>query len=580
MKKKFKLSVLSVLGFILLSFNTGFAQKVSNASLTDRGRVKAVQIPDKMDAKKKLWVLRTDDDQPFRGTSPWILDKNTPVTSPEISMKFFQDLKDQGLNSIRLIWFQAWFQGYAKQNNTAVNYNQITDFTKQAEVEKCLTVLDSAVSRASRCGLYVNINFHNPWKGPLDTTYVKQFWTAVAPYFANRTHVLYETSNEPVPGSNTYLANNDRGFDMKIQSDLYKLCRKSAPNTMLIVLTPPSCEISYSGDLSFVRGVQRFESMVGTVDWTNTAVGYHSYYLGWVNGAAGKTSEPLRIIHQNYPAMPTEVNFPVGILKASYNNCPSMDGEMYQPQTLERLGLGWWMWAVSHPDNSDEGFYTNWKFLREDAIKKGYFWIDAQAFNLSASSLTSTSAVLKWTNGTGTKRVAFMKQSNSGTVLLTDSVNYIADPEFGKGGQIGADGWFCVFNGTGNTVQVSNLEPSKSYTVMVYEYKGNPGAEIYQKSSSPANTIKLSTLATAINPELAQNPISIYPNPASDLVNIDLGVNDKAEVSIFNLNGENVLTTKLYGRINKISMSNLAKGVYTVQIEIDRKYVNSKLIVQ
>jgi len=31
MKKKFKLSVLSVLGFILLSFNTGFAQKVSNA---------------------------------------------------------------------------------------------------------------------------------------------------------------------------------------------------------------------------------------------------------------------------------------------------------------------------------------------------------------------------------------------------------------------------------------------------------------------------------------------------------------------------------------------------------------------
>jgi len=116
--------------------------------------------------------------------------------------------------------------------------------------------------------------------------------------------------------------------------------------------------------------------------------------------------------------------------------------------------------------------------------------------------------------------------------------------------------------------------------VMVFEYKGNPGAEVYQKTSSSANTIKLLTLAAAINPELAQNPISIYPNPASDLVNIDLGVNDKAEVSIFNLNGENVLTTKFYGRINKISMSNLAKGVYTVQIEIDRKCVNSILIVQ
>jgi hypothetical protein len=579
MKKKSGLHALHVLGLILLGFNTCFAQTVSTPSITDRGRVKVLQIPDAMNANKKLWVLRTDNDEPLRGTSPWILDKNTSINNPEISMKFFQELRNQGLNSIRLIWFQAWFQGYAKQNNTPVNFGQVTDFTKPAEVEKCLAVLDSAVSRASRCGLYVNINFHSPWKGPVDTSYVKQFWTVVAPYFADRTHVLYETTNEPVPGSNTYLVNNDRGYDMKIQADLYTLCRNFAPNTFLIVLTPPSCEINFSGDLSFVRGVQRFESMLDTVDWTKTAVGYHSYYLGWVNGVAGKTSESLRIIHQNYPAMPTEVNFPVGILKAAYNNCPSMDGEIYQPQTLERLGLGWWMWAVSHPDNSDEGFYTNWKFLREDAIKKGYFWIDAQAFNLSASSVTSTSTVLNWTNGTGSKRVVFMKQSTSGTLLLKDSINYHADPEFGKGDQIGTDGWFCVFNGTGSTVQVSNLEALKDYVVLVCEYKGISGAEIYQKTTSTTNTISLSTMATGLNLKELNNPVFVFPNPANDFVNIDLGDNEKASISVVDMNGKIVLTTKLSSKVNKIFLRNLAKGAYTLQIETDQKCANTKLIV-
>lgn len=572
---RFKLVLL-----LLLPTLSVFAQNVSIVSSTDMARVKVVQIPDTKDSKKKLWVLRTDDDKPLRGTSPWILDKNTSVNSPEIGIKFFQDLKAQGLNSIRLIWFQAWFHGYAKQNNTAVNYGQVTDFTKPAEVTKCLAVLDSAVSRASRCGLYVNINFHNPWKGPVDTTYVKQFWNVVAPYFADRTHVIYEITNEPVPGSNTFLAGNDRGFDMKIQVDLYKLCRKAAPKTMLIVLTPPSCEIQYSGDLSFVNGVKRFESMAGTVDWTATAVGYHTYYLGWVNGAAGKTSESLRIIHQNYPAMPTEVNFPPGVLKATYNNCPSMDGELYQPQTLERLGTGWWMWAVSHPDYSDEGFYSNWKFLREDAIKKGYFWTDAQTFNLSSSVLSSTSAAFSWSNGTGTKRVVFLKAGNAATAFPADSVTYVANPEFGKGSQIGNDGWFSVYNGAGSNVQVTNLEPSKSYTVVVFEYKGIEGSEIYQKTSSAANLKTFSTVATSISQEKENSDFEVYPNPANDFVYIDVKNTNACQVLICDMDGKSVFSGMYNGQKNVIPLNNLPKGMYLLRIVSDKSNFSKKLIIE
>lgn len=424
-----------ILAFMILYFHQGnlFAQSVSLP--TDRARIHVEQITDPTDATKKLKVLRTDANTPLRGASPWITNKSTQADNKEISASFFKDQAIENLNSVRIIWFQAWFDVYARQNGTLPNPADITDFNDPVQVKHCLEVLEAAVNHASENGMYACINFHTAWKGPINLPYAKQFWSMVAPYFANRTHVIYEQANEPVPGSNSFTAANDRGTDMNCQVELYQLIRNAAPNTFCIVLTPPSCEGDFTANNDFIKGVKRFETLVGTVDWSKTAVGYHTYYMGWDNATntALKTSVPMRAIHRAYPAMSTEVNWPEGVVN-TLNTEPSLDGEKFQVQTHERLGLGWWLWAVSHPDNSVEGWYANFKKLKSDAISKGYFWgkdqvgpADNEAptapSELAATGVSSNRFKLSWKASTDNLGVSYYAIFNGTNYLGSSGTN-------------------------------------------------------------------------------------------------------------------------------------------------------------
>jgi chitodextrinase len=424
-----------ILAFMILYFHQGSLLAQSLSLPTDRARIHVEQITDPTDATKKLKVLRTDANTPLRGASPWITNKSTKADNKEISASFFKDQAIENLNSVRIIWFQAWFDIYARQNGTLPNPAEITDFNDPVQVKHCLDVLEAAVNHASENGMYACINFHTAWKGPINLPYAKQFWSVVVPYFANRTHVIYEQANEPVSGSNSFTAANDRGTDMNCQVELYQLIRNAAPNTFCIVLTPPSCEGDFTANNDFIKGVKRFESLVGTVDWSKTAVGYHTYYMGWDNATntALKTSVPMRAIHRAYPAMSTEVNWPEGVVN-TLNTEPSLDGEKFQVQTHERLGIGWWLWAVSHPDNSAEGWYANFKKLKSDAISKGYFWgkdqvgpADHEAptvpSELAATGVSSNRFQLSWKASADNLGVSYYAIFNGSNYLGSSAIN-------------------------------------------------------------------------------------------------------------------------------------------------------------
>ena len=66
-----------------------------------------------------------------------------------------------------------------------------------------LARLERAVNLCSTNGLYAIINAHNRVPGPTpkyDEPLNTGLWRAVASVFANRTHVIYELSNEPITG--------------------------------------------------------------------------------------------------------------------------------------------------------------------------------------------------------------------------------------------------------------------------------------------------------------------------------------------------------------------------------------------
>jgi hypothetical protein len=62
--------------------------------------------------------------------------------------------------------------------------------------------------------------------------------------------------------------------------------------------------------------------------------------------------------------------------------------------------------------------------------------------------------------------------------------------------------------------------------------------------------------------ELKQNLISMYPNPTSSILNIE--VKEQTQISIVNVLGDIVLTQTLNG-LSKIDVSNLTSGVYFIQ---------------
>jgi hypothetical protein len=74
------------------------------------------------------------------------------------------------------------------------------------------------------------------------------------------------------------------------------------------------------------------------------------------------------------------------------------------------------------------------------------------------------------------------------------------------------------------------------------------------------------TLVTGINEELSGVSISVYPNPASDVLNIEAG-NDVQQVTLINPVGQVVYDAVLEANKTSIDLSEFSDGVYMVQLK-------------
>ncbi|KPK80499.1 MAG: hypothetical protein AMS27_16965 [Bacteroides sp. SM23_62_1] len=126
-------------------------------------------------------------------------------------------------------------------------------------------------------------------------------------------------------------------------------------------------------------------------------------------------------------------------------------------------------------------------------VKKVYFFSNKiQSGNISGSP-KSTEMTINWVRGNGVKRVVFVKEAGTGYPFPTDNLTYSADTVLGNGDQAGSAGWYCVYNGSGSTVTVSGLDPSTQYRVMVLDYNGESGAEVYYTGTALNNPSNITT---------------------------------------------------------------------------------------
>ena len=344
-----------------------------SASLpTDRARVRVVSIPDAFDAKSPaLKVLRTDADSPLRAGTAWIWEKDRQE-EPE---SYYASMRSKGLNAVRMILFDTWeIEAYTPSESFTP-----TDWNDPAYRKRQLARMERAVNLASAHGMYVIINSHNKIPN-YNAAYNDALWTHVAPYFAGRTHVLYEAANEPMDGignngSMTTNASDNPADSPRIQAlkATYNIIRKAAPDTHIMILTPSGIN-DYATGTGLGNLAAAFASMPGPVDWTKTSVAYHLYNNDSAYGAATKAAN-LRNLHSRFPAWPSENNFPASVTSDTLGitdngRSAQFDDDLYVNQTCERLGLGWSMWNINGQAQLDR----NWPIMMADAKAKGWAW--------------------------------------------------------------------------------------------------------------------------------------------------------------------------------------------------------------
>ncbi|MBK7626953.1 MAG: VCBS repeat-containing protein [Bacteroidales bacterium] len=159
-----------------------------------------------------------------------------------------------------------------------------------------------------------------------------------------------------------------------------------------------------------------------------------------------------------------------------------------------QLPKGTYYWSVQAIDNSFKGGAFS--------DEKSFTIVDVPSSGLTAKILNEYSLNLKWTKGNGTKRAVFCKIGTAGTASPVNNKTYVASNIYGDGDQIGTSGWYCIYNGTGDSVVINNLSSSYSYVFHVFEYFGNSGSENYMTVSGNGNPGVFSTSTFSVQPEI------------------------------------------------------------------------------
>ena len=133
--------------------------------------------------------------------------------------------------------------------------------------------------------------------------------------------------------------------------------------------------------------------------------------------------------------------------------------------------------------------------------------------------------------------------------------------------------------------QVRNMNEPKwiDYTVVEGDYDYRVVALGCQQDGSdgigsPTQAIVITSLASA---PVRYIPVSIFPNPAQDMVNIEFDTKEAATIMLYDVNGQTVKTVQAGNRKNvQLSTSNLTSGVYFVEIRTETGATRSKLVVK
>ncbi len=282
------------------------------------GRVKVVQnglwnaAENRYDSTAAGRTVVTSGGELLRGGTFWCFCFHPNKVRYANEFSSWQTIKDHHFNAVRL----------------ALNYKEPEKLEGYPEgepfrwtLDEFLIVIDQWVDWGEELGLYVILDHHQV--GGHNQAWLREFWTAAAPRYADRAHVIFEIANEPVAWNPEDYTDQDIADFIEI----YQIMRKHAPQTHVIFM-------SYAVPAAGMADVA--DKLTG-VDWNNASVGFHGYWTS--------QSTHVRELKFRYPAINTEfMSYVPGHRGSSYK----MDGYLWQNELMEKLGISWFIWDATY----------------------------------------------------------------------------------------------------------------------------------------------------------------------------------------------------------------------------------------
>lgn len=91
---------------------------------------------------------------------------------------------------------------------------------------------------------------------------------------------------------------------------------------------------------------------------------------------------------------------------------------------------------------------------------------------------------------------------------------------------------------------------------------------------------KLTVKSAVSVSELTEDEVSIYPNPANDKIYVEIPNNNKSQLSIVDITGQELYSSPINSKKSEIDLRSFAKGIYFVKIKSSGKEVTKKIVLE
>ena len=131
-----------------------------------------------------------------------------------------------------------------------------------------------------------------------------------------------------------------------------------------------------------------------------------------------------------------------------------------------------------------------------------------QTSTITFPDVQENQMTISWTSGNGSNRAVFVKELSGSVTNPSNGTTYTASSDWNsKGTELGTSKYYCVYNGTGNTITITNLSTGTLYIVQIFEYNGSGTGTVYNVTTATGNPNSQTTVNNV--PTISVNPSTL-----------------------------------------------------------------------